>query len=165
MNHTAQELSWALSRKGSPNSIFADDPTATPFQKALSEFEAANYLECLAKWPGRAYMLNQDAKRHPQKTAASGMLMTIIKNAGVIMADTTKRSDGTTTEKRWIFPNEMLASQGFPTTKALLRAATKGREEPVCSFNIARESFVDPSRRRPCRRGTAQLLWGKLETR
>ena len=62
-------------------------------------------------------------------------MCTIIKNCGIVMSQP---------HGRWLFPSELLASQGFPTTPALLKAALGGRTNSVCSFNEEREDHEMP---------------------
>ena len=85
-------------------------------------------------YPNEAYMLSQSAEKHPQMTR-SDLLMTLIKSGGIVMSSM---------HRRWLFAFEKLASRGFPVFNKLLLAATNGRPQPVCSFNIPRHDCHSP---------------------
>jgi site-specific DNA-cytosine methylase len=129
------ELRWATSRNKSGNTLFTPEiEGSSPFEHALSQFEADNYQNYMDKYPDRAYMLQQTCGTH---THASGtkLQMTIISNSGIVMS---------APHKRWLFPEELLIGQGFPTTDVLLAAALGDASVSVTSFNVDRATIANP---------------------
>jgi hypothetical protein len=119
------------------------------FEGNLLKWELYNYLGYIAKFPGHMmYMLGQHFERHPQHTRR-GLLNTIIKNAGILMAPEYQRA---------MTPQEMLVSQAFPIYPWQISTACGmpvALCSAVCSFNLDRASRSLPPRKRTSVAGMA----------
>ena len=102
------------------------------YARALTNWEARNYVDYMNALGGGIYMLGQNQEKHGQ-FARTDMkcLNTIIKNCGIMMCDHPGIN-------RWMFWNEMLASQGFPVTEEFVKCSARGKTLPLCSFNFDR---------------------------
>eukprot|EP00975_Prorocentrum_lima_P001462 315044-Prorocentrum_lima.AAC.1 len=59
--------------------------------------------------------------------------MTVIRNCGLLMHQPSRR---------WLFPSEVLAPQGFPAADKLVSYASHNMQPPppLCSFNVDRQA-------------------------
>ena len=104
------------------------------YARALTNWEARNYLDYMRAIGGGIYMLGQNQEKHGQ-FARTDMkcLNTIIKSCRIMMCDHPGIN-------RWMFWNEMLGSQGFPVTEEFVKCSARGKTLPLCSFNVDRST-------------------------
>ena len=129
-NEAVSELTWALSRAGSRHhgmDVGIEDPLA--FRKALTETELEHLEAYIASTPGQVYQLNQNPTSGFGSTSTPWALATLIRNCGLLYnADF----------DRWLFPTELLATQGFPVVPGVYNLKDSANKIPLCSFNVFR---------------------------
>lgn len=110
-NELGNEIEWARSRPTSlaEGDLLHTDPHA--WENALTVSEHTFLEEYRARWPGGAFLLNQDpSSGHGHHTkCGSKALMTLISNMGLLWLD---RADSGQ-PNRWLSPTEALISMGL----------------------------------------------------
>ena len=100
----------------------AQDVNGNPYKLALNLSELKRLRRYTQMWPGRAYVLGQDAFKFPNKSDRK-ILMTQVKQQGIVWVHD---------HNRWLSPLEMLSLQCFPVFE---QCAINGEK---CSFRIPR---------------------------
>ena len=125
------ELLWAISRPSSKSygcTVDSADPMV--FQNALTSAELEHLEVYKATSPGQVFQLNQNPASGFGSTSTPWALATLIRNCGLLYCDGLNR---------WMFPTELLATQGFPVVPKIFNLEHPDLPK-LCSFNYERES-------------------------
>ena len=117
-----KELAWAQARPTSrTHNITASHNLADPavWEHALTDMEHRFLVEYRLRWPGSAYMLNQDPQSGHGHHASGSALFTLISSMGLFWLDGP-------TAGRWLLPTEALICMGSPDCQMAFCAS------PVC---------------------------------
>ena len=99
-----KELQWARQR---PTSRYSSSMTESEskYEDALTTSEHKYLVEYRHRWPGVAYLLNQDPSSGHGHKSNDKALFTLISNMGLVWLDSPS-------SKRWLTPTECLVCLG-----------------------------------------------------
>ncbi|CAE7587716.1 unnamed protein product [Symbiodinium sp. CCMP2592] len=123
-----EELRWEHDK--SMNSVEVSNLQDTAvWESSLSAMEWRFLQEYRCRWPGTAYMLNQDPSAGHGHPANSKALFTLTSSMGLIWTDSPEN-----VPHRWLAPTEALVCQGFPVVPFLHDSYLT---KPICCFHVA----------------------------